>query len=215
MKEERCEAAIEVLIKISVIFHIAIDTLVRCCDLRVPVNRDELIRVGITESFFGSRWRERETNWGGHGQGQRGLSWDMRIRNLSGCSARDMGPVRIWVSETSPIKRGFDAPLDDGRIPNVVARYVDHFKDVKAGKNIHRAHGMKVLCTNGFIQKVTSSNCCSIIRSTNLCGASQGCSGIVGVCLCYEYGRPSWWSGSRGRNIRNLHHHEVRYCQNQ
>ena len=49
-EEERCEPPIDVLIKLSDLFHVAIDALVRC-DLST-VKSDELIRVGDNRILF-------------------------------------------------------------------------------------------------------------------------------------------------------------------
>ncbi|MFN8281315.1 MAG: LexA family transcriptional regulator [Saprospiraceae bacterium] len=132
-EEERCEPPIEVLIKISDIFHIAIDALVRC-DLST-VNRDELIRVGDNRILFPVVVdREREDKievvtvkasagyLGGYADPE--FIGDMPRMSLP---VRILGKCRAF-----PIKGDSMPPLRDGSY--VVARYVDHFKDVKAGK---------------------------------------------------------------------------------
>jgi len=132
-EEERCEPPIEVLIKISDIFHIAIDALVRC-DLS-SVNREELIRVGANRILFPvvvDKDREDKIEVltvkasAGYLGGYADPEFIAEMPRMS-LPQRTSGKCRAF-----PIQGDSMPPLKSGSY--VVARYIDSIKDLTSGK---------------------------------------------------------------------------------
>ncbi len=132
-EEERCEPPIDVLIKLSDIFHIAIDALVRC-DLRT-INQDELIKVGDNRILFPilvDKEREDEIEVltvqasAGYLGGYADPEFIAELPRMS-LPIKSRGKCRAF-----PIKGDSMPPLKNGSY--VVARYVESIKNVKSGK---------------------------------------------------------------------------------
>lgn len=131
-EEERCDPPIDVLIKLSDLFHIAIDAMVRC-DLST-VRKEQLIKVGDNRILFPVLVDHEEEDMvevltvkasAGYLSGFADPDYIGKLQKMS-LPFNPHGKCRAF-----PIKGDSMPPLKDGSY--VIARYVDHLKDIRPG----------------------------------------------------------------------------------
>ncbi|NOT38807.1 MAG: LexA family transcriptional regulator [Saprospiraceae bacterium] len=131
-EEERCDPPIDVLIRLSDLFHIAIDAMVRC-DLS-SVRKEQLIKVGDNRILFPVIMDQDEEDMvevltvkasAGYLGGYADPDYIGKLQKMS-LPFNPHGKCRAF-----PIKGDSMPPLQDGSY--VIAKYVDSIKEVRSG----------------------------------------------------------------------------------
>ncbi|MCC6816720.1 MAG: LexA family transcriptional regulator [Saprospiraceae bacterium] len=131
-EEERCDPPVDVLIKLSDLFHIAIDAMVRC-DLS-SVRNDQLIKVGSNRILFPVIMDQDEEDMvevltvkasAGYLGGYADPDYISQLQRMT-LPFNPHGKCRAF-----PIKGDSMPPLKEGSF--VIARYIDGIKDIRSG----------------------------------------------------------------------------------